>query len=286
MNGAAQPAALRALASLLLPLGVVLLCASCATHPALRERLATYHAELDRELRYMQSKLLAGQFLLLQIGAAVALLVLSLGLATGWPLSIAPAVIIGPRFWVDRQRRARTARIDEQLDAWLLTLSNGLKANPSLGEAIEASATLAPEPLSRELSLTIKETRLGMPLDRALRQMVERARSPVVSAAVATLNIARSSGGDLSRTLESAAASLREMARLEGVVRTKTAEGRAQAALIGVLPGPLLWLLNSINPDLFDPLWSTFRGHLVLAAAAMLWASALIWARKIVAVEV
>ena len=69
-----------------------------------------------------------------------------------------------------------------------MTLSNGLRATPSLGDAIEASAGAGAGAAPRGAPLSIKETRLGMPLDRALRQIVERVRSPVVSAAVATLN--------------------------------------------------------------------------------------------------
>jgi tight adherence protein B len=281
-----ETATLGLIASLLLPLGAVATGLQLCFHPGLRRRARTYYVELDRELRHQQSRILAGQIVLCQIGVGLGLLVLAVGFGTPWPLSLLPATLIGPKFRLDWLRRKRIAQIDDQLDGWLLTLANGLRANPSLGEAIEAGAGLVPEPLRQELSLTIKETRLGMPLDRALRQMVERVRSPVVSAAVATLNIARSSGGELSKTLETAAASLREMARLEGVVRTKTAEGRAQAVLVAVIPGPLLWLLQSMNPNLFDPLWSTPRGHLLVGIAVALWVSALLWARRIVAVDV
>jgi tight adherence protein B len=286
MNTMIDTATLGLIASLILPLGAVSTCLQLCFHPGLRRRARTYYIELDRELRCQQSPILAGQIVLVQIGVAVGLLVLAVGFGTPWPLSLLPAILIGPKFRLEWLRRKRIAQIDDQLDGWLLTLANGLRANPSLGEAIEASAGLVPEPLRQELSLTIKETRLGMPLDRALRQMVERVRSPVVSAAVATLNIARRSGGELSKTLETAAASLREMARLEGVVRTKTAEGRAQAVLVAVLPGPLLWMLQSMNPDLFEPLWSTTRGHLLVGVAVALWATALLWARRIVAVDV
>jgi tight adherence protein B len=286
MNTTIDAATLGLIANMLLPLAGAATCVQLALDDGLRRRARTYYVELDRELRHQQSPVLAGQVVLFQIGLAVALFVLALGFATPWPLSLLPAALIGPKFRLERLRRTRIARIDDQLDGWLLTLANGLRANPSLGEAIESSAPMVPEPLRQELSLTIRETKLGMPLDRALRQMVQRVRSPVVSAAVATLNIARSSGGELSKTLETAAASLREMARLEGVVRTKTAEGRAQSVLVGVIPGPLLWLLQSVNPHLFDPLWSTPRGHVLVGIAVLLWASALLWARRIVAVDV
>ena len=50
---------------------------------------------------------------------------------------------------------------------------------------------------------------------------------------------------DLRQTHEPAA--LREIARLEGVVRTKTAEGKAQAMVVAVMPFPLIGLLNYLN---------------------------------------
>jgi tight adherence protein B len=107
-----------------------------------------------------------------------------------------------------------------------------------------------------------------------------------VSVALSMLQIASSTGGDFVRTLETSAAALREMARLEGVVRTKTAEGRAQAVVIGLIPIPMLWTIQSLTPDLLVPLWTTDMGHIVLAIALTLWASALLAARWIVHVDI
>jgi tight adherence protein B len=86
--------------------------------------------------------------------------------------------------------------------------------------------------------------------------------------------------------LERAAASLRELARLAGVVRTKTAEGRAQTVVIALIPVPLVWGLDRMDPDFLQPVWSTATGHLVLAGAIALWAVALLLARAIVVVDV
>ena len=108
----------------------------------------------------------------------------------------------------------------------------------------------------------------------------------IASAAIATLRIARNTGGNLNRTLERTAASLRELARLEGVVRTKTAEGRAQTWVIALIPVPLVTGLDRLDPDFLAPVWTTTGGHLVLAGAIVLWAIALLLARKIVEVDV
>ena len=273
-------------ANLLLPIGSCALAVCLMRSSSLRGHVTGYLAALTHDLGYLQSPFPARNVLLSQLGLAVCLLVLAAALGALLPLPLLAVVGIGPRLYLNRERRNRTARIEQQLDTFLLALSNTLKASPSLGEGIASSVRLVPPPLSEELALLLNEVRLGMPLDRALRQMTERAKSPVVSAAIATLRVARNAGGNLSETLEASAASLREMARLEGVVRTKTAEGRAQSLLIGVIPVPLVWMLDSLNPKLLEPLWNTARGHLVLGAAGLLWLAALLWARKIVAVDI
>ncbi len=68
--------------------------------------------------------------------------------------------------------------------------------------------------------------------------------------------------------LDGAAAALRELARLEGVVRTKTAEGKAQAFVIGLLPAPLVLGVHAMDPKFFAPLAQSFLGNLVVAGAA------------------
>jgi len=273
-------------ATALLPLGVVALALAVARDPIAGAWLARYVAALDRNLRYLQARVEARRLLRYQAATAGAALVLALICGCVWPTFLATVALLVPRIFVQRLCEERTTRIEQQLDGMLLALSNALEANPSLGEAIASAAALMPAPMGEELSLVLNQHRLGSPLDRCLTEFGERARSTVVSTAVATIRIARNAGGNLGETLEASAASLREMARLEGVVRTKTAEGRAQSLLIAAVPGPLVWMLHGLDPHLFDPLWETTRGHVVVAIAVALWITALLSARKILAVDI
>jgi tight adherence protein B len=273
-------------ATLVLPLGLIALAHALARDPEARAWLARHEATLDRNLRYLQARTSARRLLRYQAAAVLALGALALTSARVWPLVLAAPTLLVPRLLLQRRCDGRSARIEQQLDTLLLALANALKANPSLGEALASTARLMPAPLGEELSLVLKQHALGNPLDRCLSELGERVRSTVVSTAVATIRIARNAGGNLGETLESCAASLREMARLEGVVRTKTAEGRAQSVLIGAVPFPLVWLLHALDPHLLEPLWNTMRGHAVVAVAVVLWGAALLSARKILAVDV
>jgi tight adherence protein B len=89
----------------------------------------------------------------------------------------------------------------------------------------------------------------------------------------------------VSTVLERAAGTLREMARLEGVLRTKTAEGKAQTFVLALTPFPLVGLLHSLNPGFLAPLLVSTRGHLLLALALLCWISSLLLARRILRVD-
>jgi tight adherence protein B len=245
-----------------------------------------YSAGVAADLRFVRKDLTPNQLWLFQ-GAAVLAIALWCILADRWaPLTTLPAVVALPRGLLSRARALRVTAIEGQVDTWLVILANALRATPSLGEAIESTSKLIPAPLSEELELVLSEYQLGAPLDVALKTMAERLRSRTVNVALGTLRIARTTGGNVSQTLETSAAALREIARLEGVVRTKTAEGKAQATVIAVIPFPLIALLNYMNPDLLTPLFNTLKGYGVMAVAFMMWVVAILWARKILAVDI
>jgi tight adherence protein B len=191
-----------------------------------------------------------------------------------------------PPLVITRRRLRRVQLIEEQVEPWLTVLANALHANPSLGEAIASTASLLREPIASELELIVKEHQLGSSLERALTQAAQRIGGNTFKAAVTILKTARRTGGNLPETLSTVVANLREMARLEGVVRTKTAEGKTQAFIISVVPLPLYLGIRLLSPQFFTPLETTFIGHLIFGVAALLWLSAFMLARRFVAVDV
>jgi len=276
--------------SLLAVIGVTYILFTTLTDPdsAIRKRLAIYEKWLDEEIRFQLWKTTGAKFARIQIAIFFATLVGALVLFTRWPvlMLIPPAVAIMPRFYIQGQHLKRIEQLEMLLDSWLLLLANALKASPSLGEAIENSARLIRPPVSQEVDLVIKEMRLGTPIDQAILKMSKRVNSRVVSGALTTILVGRQTGGDLPGILEQSAATLREMQRLEGVVRTKTAEGRMQAWVIGAMPFVMVIILHQMDEHFLDPLLYTFTGNIMLGFAIFLWFSAILMARRILAVDI
>jgi tight adherence protein B len=251
-----------------------------------RRLLVEHERALSKKLRFLRAAITARQILSLQACVSAALIVAAVlsGQAT-LLLGVLPALVL-PSVRLEHRLAARATQVEAQIEPWLNAVANSLRASPSLGEAIAASVGLVPPPMSEEVDVLVKEYELGTPLDRALDNLSERVPSKTLAGTTLALKVARRSGGNLPEMLESAASALRELARLEGVVRTKTAEGKAQAFVIGVIPIPLVGLIQYSDPHFFEPLWASFTGNLVIAAAGVLWALAILMARKILQVDV
>jgi tight adherence protein B len=97
--------------------------------------------------------------------------------------------------------------------------------------------------------------------------------------------ITRQVGGHLPEVLETLAASLREMARLAGVLRTKTAEGRIQFLVVSLVPPVLVLFFGKLRPGHFEPLFASHTGLVICVIAALLWAGSVLLARKVLAVQ-
>ncbi|HWM87273.1 MAG TPA: type II secretion system F family protein [Kofleriaceae bacterium] len=247
--------------------------------------ITRYIARLDGECRFQCYSIDGRQFFARQVAGLILAVIACVAIEERM-LWILPVLLIpGPWFVLRRLRKKRIERIEAQLDGWLLVLSNMLKTTGGLSDALAASIDLVRAPLRQELDQVLKEVRLGATLDDALRQTAERVRSSTLAAVVTILLVGRRTGGELPGLLESAAAALREMARLEGVIRSKTAEGKIQVLVLGCAPIAAFFGFRMMDPNFFDPLFGSLLGYCVLGAGVALWLLALYSARKILNVD-
>lgn len=246
---------------------------------------ARYTSSIERKLRPMfiftPGRVIAGA----QLAVLFILIVLELTIELPFfPLWVI-AVCFVPLLQIDSMRRKRLQAIENQLDGFLLALANALKAIPSVGAAFNSVVPILQAPIREEVDLATKEMKVGSSLDQALLHMAARINSRSVDSALSAVLIGRQVGGNLGRVLETTASSIREMSRLDGVIRTKTAEGKMQLIVIAVMPLFLCLGLGYSSPGFFDPLQATVSGYMLTGAAGGCWVGALLWARKILAVD-
>jgi tight adherence protein B len=244
-----------------------------------------YLAYLENRLRCMFIRGVAGRIASAQLAAAVAVVAYALCVSELAYCLLLVAVALLPSVYIDRALKRRTREIERKLDGFIVTFANSLKATPSIGNALSYTQPLLAPPLSDEIALALKEIRLGTSLDQALLNMSTRVRSADLDAVLASILIGRQVGGDLPRILATTAETLREMERLQGVVRAKTAEGKVQLFVVALAPIFLVGGFNLLNPGYFQPLFDNPVGIAVMVISVLLWCIALLLARRIVAVS-
>lgn len=245
-----------------------------------------YEAYLNRKLRQMFQPTRGRAIIWSQLVSACLILGLALLLGQKAIYFALLLAAFGPALYLEQQRQRRVRAIEAKIDGFVLALANGLKATPSIGNALGYTQPLLAPPLDVEVALALKEMRLGNTVDQALLSMAGRIRSTQLDAALSGLLIGRQVGGDLPKILEKTASTLREMARLQGVVRSKTAEGKAQLAVLAIFPAVILLLFDTVSRGYFDPLTNSVFGWVVVAIAVALWIASLLMARKILAVDI
>jgi tight adherence protein B len=194
--------------------------------------------------------------------------------------------VAGPPVWLRRMVRRRVQRIDQQVDGFLVATANALKSRPAVGDALAAVVTLTAKPLRQEIELSVKQMRFGSSVDQALLHMGGRIGSKPLDTALSAILIGRELGGSLPTVLETTAATMREMARLEGVIRANTAQGKAQIWVLALFPFVLMFAFNAVSPGYFDTMSSSLVGYIATGIALGLWGASILAARRILAVDI
>ena len=200
-------------------------------------------------------------------------------------LSFFVFVVLPPmalKFMVKR----RLKKFVTQLPDTLTTLAGSLRAGRSLGQGLEALAREMPAPMGRELRKIVAEVRLGRPLHEALDEAVERVGSPDFRWAVLAVQIQAEVGGNLAELLNRVADTMRARSRLRGEVKALTAEGRASAGMLVVMPPALGAVMYAVNPHYMQPMFSETAGHIMLGISVEMIALGFFWMKKVVTINV
>lgn len=195
-------------------------------------------------------------------------------LSTGQPAMA--AVVVGalaaatPAWLAHRAVKRRRAQLEAQLPEALRSIAASIRAGLVLPQALEIAAESSAPPLSRELMRAMKQYRLGVGLDEALRELGERVGGAQVHVALSAFGIARRAGGRMAVTLEEISASMQENAEMEEKIESASAESRMQAWVLLALAPTFFLGLRLIAPEMADLLLRDPTGQLILMASAAL----------------
>jgi tight adherence protein B len=199
---------------------------------------------------------------------------------------VGSAALVFPRLAYSYMKRRRLEKLIEQMPDALNMLSGAMRAGASLQIAMDLVAAESPPPFSQEISLVLREQKLGVSLEDALESFGKRVNVEDVDLMVSAISIAKDVGGNLSEILERLSATLRAKSAMEGKIRALTSQGKLQGIIVGLLPIFLGFVLYQMDPVAMEPMFTTYYGWAVMAVIAVLLILGGVVIKKIVTIDV
>jgi tight adherence protein B len=206
------------------------------------------------------------------IAAAVVVLfatrLLGLNSALAGVLAAAAAVAAPALLLRLAQSRYQRRFLDVFPDA-LDLVGRAVKAGLPVVDAMEVAAHEIRAPVGGEFQRTLDEMRLGVEIEDALEHTARRIRVPDFQFYVSAIALQRRTGGSLAETLANLSNIIRRRKELRQKVRALTAESKAAAGVLAILPflvGAVLYLLNR---DLMSVLFVDPRGRFMVGLALL-----------------
>jgi tight adherence protein B len=193
-----------------------------------------------------------------------------------------------PRFYVKRQQTVRLNKFNDQLSDMLNLMVNGLRAGYSVMQALEAVSRELPAPISDEFHRVVQEMQIGIPMEKALDNLLRRIPSDDLDFVITAINVQREVGGNLSEILDNISFTIRERVRIKGEIRVMTATVRTSATVLSLIPVFLTIALWFVSPEYLASFFDRgpFCGWLAIITVVGMIVSGYLVMMKIAAIEV
>lgn len=168
-----------------------------------------------------------------------------------WWLSLFACLLTAPLPFaaVAIERFRRSNKLRSQLPAALDLMSRMLRAGQTIPQSLSGVADEFESPLADEFGYCYEQQNLGLSTEASMYEMARRTGVLELRILVVALTIHRQAGGNLSELLDNLAKVIRERYHIQGQIRSLTADGRMQAAILLALPPVLLVVLSIVNQE-------------------------------------
>jgi len=202
-----------------------------------------------------------------------------LALASGAALTIIPVVYIRVR------RRRRLKAFSQQLPFALDLVKSSLEAGHSFQRALQVMVGEFREPLGSEFRTVLEQNRIGLPLPRALEEMLKRVPIDDLRLLTVAVKVQNEVGTSLAQIVGRLSEIVRIRQRLRLQIRALTAQSRFGGIVVGVLPVIVLVAFSFIQPSYTHELFYDPTGQKILKLAIGLDLAAIITVRRLLRIE-
>lgn len=208
------------------------------------------------------------------------------------PVRLVVATLLGivaamlPEWMVNKEKENRLKEFDSQLVSALLMMSSSLKGGRNLEQSFEVIVKGMPSPMKDEFRAVLQERRLGVPLEKALENLLARNQSEDLKLTVQAIMFQKETGGNLIELFKEIIFTVSERKRVQGKLSVLTTQVKMEGYIIGLMPLGLFGVLFLISPDYVMVFLTNPIGHAVLGFTIVLMTTGIIIMRKILNIKI
>jgi tight adherence protein B len=186
-----------------------------------------------------------------------------------------------PIVYIRFRRLRRMKAFVQQLPFALDLIKSSLEAGHSLNRGLQVVVQEFSDPLGSEFRTVLEQTRIGLPLPRALEDMLKRVPEDDLRLMVVAVKVQNDVGSSLASIIGRLSDIVRTRQRLRLQIRALTAQSRMGGMIVGSLPIVVLGAFSLVQPGYAQVLFTDPTGLKILKTAIVLDGLAFITIRRL-----
>jgi tight adherence protein B len=186
-----------------------------------------------------------------------------------------------PIAYIRFRRVRRLKAFIQQLPFALDLIKSSLEAGHSLNRGLQVVVQEFADPLGTEFRTVLEQTRIGLPLPRALEDMLKRVPEDDLRLLVLAVKVQTDVGSSLAAIVGRLSEIVRTRQRLRLQIRALTAQSRMGGMIVGALPIVVLGAFSLVQPGYAATLFNDPTGLKILKMAIILDSLAFLTIRRL-----
>lgn len=189
-------------------------------------------------------------------------------------------------FYICRKISKRSELFNNQLCEAIGMMSNAMKSGFSFLQTLDMIAKEMKPPISIEFARALREMQLGMSMEQALNNLSARVQSADLDLVLTAVLIQRQVGGNMSKVLDNIGHTIIERVKIQGEIRTLTAEGRLSGYVVAAMPFIMSAIFLFMDPNYFDAFLNHPIGKLAVVIGLTMQAFGIFIIKKIISIKI
>jgi tight adherence protein B len=186
-----------------------------------------------------------------------------------------------PWMYVMFQYKRRLSKFAEHLPDALRIMIGGLKAGYGISGGFEMVGQDGPIPVNQEFRIVLAEMELGLSVEVALQNLVERVKTRDTEFFCMAIAMQKETGGNLAELMENLEKTIRERQRITREAKTLLAQSKMSGLFLVIIPLAIGFAIIHMNVQFGQVLLNTPPGRMALLICGTLYVFGLLLMRKV-----